>query len=178
MWARSTSRRTSQRFYGDILTDVVLTLLAALAAFVLAALLITRLQRSIVGPILELSTAMEGISRSRDYAVRVTPHGDDEIGALARWFNSMLETIQARDAVLAQHGAELEETVKQRTAELKDSNTKLEKELVDRKIAQDELHAHDAMLKTVARSAQELLEAINLDDAINTFSNWSARPWS
>jgi len=161
-------RTDLNQLYRDVLVDSVLTLLAALGAFLLAAVLITRLQRSIVGPVLELSTAMEGISQSRDYAVRVTPRGGDEIGALARWFNSMLETIQARDAILAQHGAELEETVKQRTSDLKDSNTLLEKELIERKVAQDELHAHDAMLKTVARGAQELLEAINLEDAINT----------
>jgi len=161
-------RTDLSRLYRDVLVGGALTLLAGLAAFAIAALLITRLQRSIVGPILELSTAMEGISQSRDYAVRVTPRGDDEVGALAKWFNSMLETIQARDAALAAHGEELEKTVKQRTADLKDSNAQLEKELIERKVAQDELHAHDAMLKTVARSAQELLEAINLDDAINT----------
>jgi diguanylate cyclase (GGDEF)-like protein/PAS domain S-box-containing protein len=109
---------------------------------------------------------MQGIAQSQDYGVRVTPLTTDEVGVLARSFNTMLETVQDRDAKLAQHGARLEETVRQRTVELEDANTRLKIELVERKAAQEQLHAHDAMLKAVAHSASELLESINLDDAI------------
>jgi len=155
-----------RQLYRGLGTESMLIVVAAAAAFSLAAFLFLRLQRGIVDPILALSRAMKGVSRDRDYSVRVTPAGADEIGGLAQAFNSMLEAVQDRNAALAGHQTQLEETVARRTEELKRSNRSLERELGERKAAEDALREHDALLKAVTRSASELLSALNIDEAI------------
>ncbi len=68
---------------------------------------------------------------------------------------------------LAAHKAELEQTVAERTHDLALSNEQLERELVDRKAAEDRLKEHDALLHAVAKSAEELLGSPSHDDAID-----------
>ncbi|WP_165830656.1 bifunctional diguanylate cyclase/phosphodiesterase [Phenylobacterium soli] len=152
--------------YQKLLNDLVVMVVVALMGFITYALVVGRVQRGIVRPIGDLTTTMERVSRTSDYSLRAMPATRDEIGVLAQSFNAMLAVVQDRDTKLAQHQQVLEETVRQRTAELQQTNVKLEKELTDRRIAQEELHAHDAMLKAVTRSAGELLGSLNLDDAI------------
>ena len=153
-------------FYRDLWTGGALIVAAGFASFLAGAFFINRLQKRIVHPIVELSSVMQDVSQSRDYSVRVTPRNRDEVGSLAKAFNGMLEAVQDRDASLAEHQAELETTVAERTAELKKSNVLLERELVDRKAAQETLREHDALLKSVTRSAAGLLGSMNIDDAI------------
>jgi diguanylate cyclase (GGDEF)-like protein/PAS domain S-box-containing protein len=74
---------------------------------------------------------------------------------------------QERATQLTLHRAELEQTVALRTRELKDSNGLLEKELVERKAAEDALREHDALLNVVTRSAAELLGTPH-EDALST----------
>jgi diguanylate cyclase (GGDEF)-like protein/PAS domain S-box-containing protein len=155
-----------QRTYSDALGNVLLTLATAAGAFILAAVLFLRLQKTIVGPIAELSGIMRTMAASADYRARAPIRGADEVGVLANSFNAMVGAIQERDTRLAHHQAELEEAVRQRTSELKDANGKLQTELVQRKAAQEALHAHDAMLKAVARSAAELLGSMNPEEAL------------
>jgi diguanylate cyclase (GGDEF)-like protein/PAS domain S-box-containing protein len=62
-----------------------------------------------------------------------------------------------RATQLTLYRAELEQTVAQRTRELKDTNGLLEKELTERKAAETTLREHDALLNVVTRSASELL---------------------
>jgi PAS domain S-box-containing protein len=106
------------RLYLDIVKSGVLTLSAALAAFSIAAMLFARLQKGIVGPILELAGLMQTLSRERNYNVRAPTYGKDEVGVLARIFNEMLAHIQARDNALEEHRAHLEQDVAERTAKL------------------------------------------------------------
>jgi diguanylate cyclase (GGDEF)-like protein/PAS domain S-box-containing protein len=73
---------------------------------------------------------------------------------------------QERVVQLALYRSQLEETVAQRTTELRDSNSQLGKELVERKAAEDALREHDALLNVVTRSAAELLGPHH-DDAIS-----------
>jgi diguanylate cyclase (GGDEF)-like protein/PAS domain S-box-containing protein len=78
------------------------------------------------------------------------------------------EAAQARERVtqLAIHRAKLEQTVTQRTAELKDANAHLETELTERKAAENALREHDALLNAVTKSAAELLGTHILEDAV------------
>lgn len=71
-----------------------------------------------------------------------------------------------RATQLALYRAQLEQTVAERTSELQHSNTLLEKELIDRKAAEDALREHDALLHVVTQSAAELLSTQH-EDAIN-----------
>jgi signal transduction histidine kinase/CheY-like chemotaxis protein len=97
-------------------------MLSTLVAVVLASLL----QRSILAPIRTLSDAMRRISADRDYSIRIAdafegarrPRGD-EIGAFVSGFDAMLAEIQARDEALQRHRDTLEQQVADRTAELR-----------------------------------------------------------
>ena len=155
-----------QRIIAGLLFSGAATLGVAILAFGVATLLFQRLQRGIVQPIIDLSETMIKVTQDGNYAIRAQPGNQDEVGALARSFNGMLEVIQDRDKRLANQQVELEQTVLERTAELNQSNMRLGEELARRKAAQDDLIAHDAMLKAVTHSAAELLGSINLDEAI------------
>lgn len=154
--------------WADTLDDFGVIFAAALVSFVTAAFLFFGLRRRIVTPIAELTGTMRKVAGDQNYAVHVVPDGNDEIGTLAAAFNAMIDALHLRDVKLAAHQRELEATVAKRTSELSDANGRLQNELAERKRAQAELHAHDAMLKAVARSAGELLGTLNLDDAITT----------
>ncbi|HJS73418.1 MAG TPA: response regulator, partial [Vicinamibacteria bacterium] len=58
------------------------------------------LQRGVSRPILRLSDVARQISNNRDYTVRATEYGQDEVGQLVSSFNEMVSQIQARDAQL------------------------------------------------------------------------------
>ena len=88
-------------------------------SFLISLVLISRLRSHIIDPIQRLVSATQRISQRGEYALRVTKHGDDELGVLVDGFNGMLGQIQRRDQQLAQHRAELEHKVEARTAELR-----------------------------------------------------------
>ncbi|MHB8410756.1 MAG: response regulator [Candidatus Acidiferrales bacterium] len=98
--------------------------LAAMASFALlvsllvAALVGSRLQRSISGPILELAQTAFAIAVDKNYSVRMVSRTKDEIGFLYEQFNGMLARIQERDSELEGARAELEKRVADRTAHL------------------------------------------------------------
>jgi diguanylate cyclase (GGDEF)-like protein len=80
---------------------VVFLFLGALAAFVVSGLLLRRLRPSLLEPMQSLSRLMVRVHAQSDYTVRARASNVVEIDALARGFNRMIETIQARDAELA-----------------------------------------------------------------------------
>jgi methyl-accepting chemotaxis protein len=65
--------------------------------FVIGLLISSRLQRIISGPVLELAETANGVSRKKDYSVRVARKANDEIGQLVDSFNEMLKQTQVRD---------------------------------------------------------------------------------
>ena len=98
--------------------------MAAFAVVILLALaishvLLTRLHHTLTAPIAGLVDVMAQVSREADYTLRAPIESRDEIGELARGFNTMLEQIQDRDHRLAAHRDELEREVETRTAELR-----------------------------------------------------------
>jgi len=111
-----------------------LTMLLALGALAVSSFFLARvLQKAISGRILTLADVAGRITRTRDYSVRVSPKGNDEIDALYRAFNDMLEVIQTRaterdEAIgaLKKMNVELEQRVAERTAELERRNRELE----------------------------------------------------
>jgi signal transduction histidine kinase len=95
--------------------SVFLVMIAALgAAFVLS----SRLQRVISAPLLHLAETAKTVSHQKNYSVRATKHGNDELGQLIDGFNEMLGQIQARDAALQTAHDGLEKRVEERTREL------------------------------------------------------------
>ncbi|SEA12613.1 Signal transduction histidine kinase [Desulfuromusa kysingii] len=85
-----------------------------------------RLQRPVSTPILQLVQLMGNISAVKDYSLRAKKVSDDEIGALVDGFNQMLDQIELHQARLAEHQLYLEQTVLDRTSELRSAVVALE----------------------------------------------------
>ncbi|MBK7368141.1 MAG: response regulator [Candidatus Eisenbacteria bacterium] len=104
-----------------------LLLLAGLlcAALLVALAIASRVQRFISAPVLQLAGITQQVIEKRDYTVRAKREGRDEVGHLVDGFNSMLDTIQKRDAQLQRHREELEGEVESRTRDLRDANQSL-----------------------------------------------------
>jgi len=62
----------------------------------------------------------------KDYSVRATGQGKDEVGVLVTTFNQMLDEIQKQNRELEQARRELEQRVEARTRELASANKELE----------------------------------------------------
>lgn len=92
-----------------LLVDVGLLALIILAAGLMALFLFSALQKIVSKPITHLARTMRHVSRVKDYGVRVSKLGNDEIGTLFDGFNEMLEQISARDAQLESRRAQLED---------------------------------------------------------------------
>ena len=94
---------------------------ASLVAFILS----SRLQRSILEPIAHLAAVARLVSAGKNYAARAVKQSDDDLGQLTDTFNEMLAEIQHRDEELSRHRDRLEQTVAARTGELVKSNAQL-----------------------------------------------------
>jgi PAS domain S-box-containing protein len=99
--------------------------LVCLGSFLLSLYISTRVQRLIAAPLLRLADTARAVSRDRDYTVRATPAGADEVGTLIGTFNEMLDQIRQRDAELQEAHAGLEHRVEERTAALRMSQAQL-----------------------------------------------------
>ncbi len=104
-----------------------LALLIVLAAGLTASLIaVSRLQRLITGPILNLTETARKIAGDKNFSARAVKVSNDELGTLIDCFNGMLEQIQQRDAQLTMHRDHLEELVAHRTVELSAAKDKAE----------------------------------------------------
>jgi signal transduction histidine kinase/DNA-binding NarL/FixJ family response regulator/HPt (histidine-containing phosphotransfer) domain-containing protein len=103
---------TRLRWFSLVLAFIVTGTL--LLAYVIA----TKLQRIISEPVLHLSQKMKLVSSAKDYSIRGTRQGDNELGELITGFNEMLQEIESRDDRLLRYHEELEEKVASRTREL------------------------------------------------------------
>lgn len=79
----------------------------------------TFLQRIVTRPIFHLAAQARAVSEQKDYSVRATKHGNDELGQLIEGFNEMLSQIQQRDSALQQVNEKLEKRVLERTKDLR-----------------------------------------------------------
>jgi signal transduction histidine kinase len=132
--AEKTSSRAIAVGWGGL---VLLLLLAAAASFYL--------RRSVVQPVLTVADASRRLAEG-EMSARVPPVRDDEIGDLARAFNSMADSLEASSEALAERSRELER-----------SNRELEQ------FASVTSHDLQAPLATISMYAQ-LLEQRHSDD--------------
>jgi signal transduction histidine kinase len=104
---------------------IVLTVLLLSAG---AALLVSRIaQRTISRPLTAIASAATAVAVDQDFSVRVERTGPThELKMVAESFNGMLAAIQARDQSLVEARTQLEDRVRDRTAELKAANQELE----------------------------------------------------
>jgi len=131
-------------------TLLMMILISSIIAYALAA----RLQKVISRPILDLVETAAQISDKKDYSVRAARGSDDEIGLLINTFNHMLQQIEQHQSDLQNINVQLEEKVRERTAELSDSWAKTEQ--VNRELAksveQANLMAKEAQAANEAKS--------------------------
>ncbi len=114
------------RLYGHMSGVVFGIILSLMLLIFLSWLLAGRLHKPVSGPLLHLAGLMENISAGKDYSLRAERVSRDEIGTLVEGFNHMLEQIEFHQASLAEHQLYLEQTVSDRTAELRTAVTALE----------------------------------------------------
>ena len=92
------------------------TIVAAvlLGSLVVAFLLSSFLQRLISGPILKLNGIAGAIAERKDYSLRATPLGNDEVGVLTRTFNHMVAGIEEREKALHEANRSLHDEISER----------------------------------------------------------------
>ena len=100
---------------------LLLTLLVASVASLVGVAVAGSMRKKIVTPITDLSQAMNQVRVTHDFSRRVTKESDDETGDLVEAFNDMLAQISERDNALARHRETLEQTVEERTHELREA---------------------------------------------------------
>jgi two-component system, sensor histidine kinase and response regulator len=119
-----------------------IVLIVMVASFATAFFLASRLQRVISGPILELARTAAAVSLGKDYSLRATKSGEDEVGALADRFNEMLSQIEARERALQTVHHELEARVERRTRQLQE-------EINERRLTEWQLEERKSFLNSV-----------------------------
>jgi len=114
------------RLYGHLNGVAFAITLSLLLMIFLSWLLAGWLQKPISVPLLYLAGLMEKISWGKDYSIRAETVSHDEIGILVDGFNRMLEQIELHQLRLTEHQLQLEQTVADRTIELRAVVTELE----------------------------------------------------
>ncbi|MEO6568832.1 MAG: ATP-binding protein, partial [Opitutaceae bacterium] len=107
-------------------------------ASVAASVIISRfLQQGISEPIVQLAEVAQRVAREGDYSARAKIKGGGETAVLIDAFNSMLETIQQRDAdllVAKDAAVQARERLAEINAMLEESNRTLERKVADRTV--------------------------------------------
>jgi len=101
-------------FAGLLLTNALAALLIASVTGIIVFIVIG----GMVHPVTSLAKMMTRLGDEADYSTRARVERTDEVGALAKAFNGMLDQIQRRDRDLDDYRIHLEEKVDQRTRAL------------------------------------------------------------
>jgi signal transduction histidine kinase/ActR/RegA family two-component response regulator len=129
----------------------VIVLLFMLASSAVTFFLSSFLQRIISRPIFHLAGTVRIVAEQKNYSVRATKHGADELGQLIEGFNDMLGQIQQRDAALQHANDRLEKRVQERTQDLR-------AEIVERQRAQAGLQQQFARISLLNQITQVISE--------------------
>ncbi len=159
--------------YRQLAEGALVMLLTALGGLGLVLALVARMSPVIVGPMENLLGLMRTVSAEKNYALRSALHNKDEVGALAGEFNNMLEQIQARDSMLAQHSEHLEQEVAQRIASLTEAQRIAHLGNWKWDIAEDELTWSDEIYRIFGLTPQQFganyaafMHAVHPDDRL------------
>lgn len=114
-------------FRNQLWNALIVLVLMFLGLMLLSALVAVRGAKSIFKPIEAMSDVVKA-TRAGDKTRRIgNLRSTDELGVLAREFDSMLELLQKRQEQLQNWAAQLEEKVSERTRELQQKNTDLQR---------------------------------------------------
>lgn len=122
LYLKSDLGAMKERFtlYGGI------ALLVIVVSVLLAYLLSKSMQHAITKPVLALANTARAVSDKKDYSVRATKLGNDELGVLTDAFNHMLTEIHTQNQRIQDFNHELEQKIAERTGQLEEANKELE----------------------------------------------------
>jgi two-component system, NtrC family, sensor kinase len=138
--------------------------LTMLAASGVGYLLSAQLQAGISGRISHLAGIVGIVAQDKNYSVRASREGEDELGRLIDGFNEMLSRIQVQDAALQDARATLEKRVRERTQELIRTHERLieaSRQAGMAEIATNVLHDVGNVLNSVNVSASLVIDTVS-----------------
>ncbi len=137
-----------------LLGQIAVLLLTSVLGLVAACLMAGRLQRRVTAPLASLLTLMQRVSLERDYSARAPIPSTDELGALARSFNSMIARVEQHEQELEHNRQSLEALVAERTSSLECANAQL------RSVVTQNVEARDAA-EAASYSKSQMLERMS-----------------
>jgi PAS domain S-box-containing protein len=114
-------RASLSTLYSQVGRTIAVALIATLLAVLASMALTTRLHEFVSGPILSLQHLMRRVLEEKNFSMRASIYGQDEVGSLAAIFNELLAMLEAHDHELANEHRRLDELVTVRTTELNES---------------------------------------------------------
>ena len=155
----------SRVFSSSILSMSFAVLMVLIIGVLVAVLTVGAFRGVIIGPIRNLVTIAYEVATKRDYSLRATVEGNDEIGVLTTNFNDMLSQIEDSDMVLREAYSQLQNEIKVRER-LQDDLGKTSRVAAGMaEVATGVLHNVGNVLNTVnlsVQSVQDRLESSRL----------------
>jgi signal transduction histidine kinase len=136
----------------------------ALSVFAFGLMVAVLLERLVLSRLSRLSAGVQGVVGAADLSLRVDVRGGDEIAALATEVNRMFGRLEEAHAAVRRSRDELEQRVRERTAELESANRTLQGQIRERQRAEEalralkeELERQNSDLRTIDRMKDALI---------------------